>query len=79
MYATFNMTDSKQVEIRLFFNLANRSFYIQIGDCLCPIRDKLVTAIQDREKLNILHAADTKEMQLICNNGKEETDHNSVA
>ena len=63
----YQMDTVKQVSVRLFYNIANRCFYIQIGDCLCPIRDKLIAAIQEREQIEIIHAADTKEMQEICN------------
>ena len=54
----------KQVTIKLFFNLMNRTFYIQIGGTMYPIRDKIVTLIQEREKLDIRHVADIREMQL---------------
>jgi hypothetical protein len=60
------MDDKKQVTIRLFFNRSNGTFYIQLSDTLIPIRDKLVTAIQEKQQLNIIHVADVKEMQLKC-------------
>lgn len=60
------MVDKKQVTIRLFFNRSNGTFYILLEDTLIPIRDKLVTAIQERQQLNIVHVADVKEMQTIC-------------
>lgn len=55
----------KQVIIKLFFNLSNRTFYVQIGETIYPVRDSVVTKIQEREGLEIRHVADVKEMQLI--------------
>ncbi len=62
-----NWEDKKILEVRLFFNISQRTFYIAIGNCLCPIKDKLVTAIQEREHLHIVHAENTLEIQKICN------------
>jgi hypothetical protein len=59
------MEVSKQVTLKLFFNLSNRSFYVQINDMLFIVRDTVVSAIQDREGVEIRHVADIKEMQLI--------------
>lgn len=59
------MVNQKQVTIKLFFNLSNRTFYVQIGETLYPVRDTVITAIQDREGLEIRHGADIKEIQEI--------------
>lgn len=61
------MTDKKELVVRLFFNLSNRTFYIQIGESLIAIRDKIVTEIQEREGLDIHHVSDIKAMQEFCN------------
>lgn len=66
----------KQVTIKLFFNLSNRAFYIQMGDVLYPIRDRIAGAIQDKEGLEIRHAKDTKDMQLISLEDEKTTDKN---
>jgi len=55
----------KQVTIKLFFNTSNMSFYVQIGENLFMVKDKIATAIQDKEKLEIRHVADIKEMQMV--------------
>lgn len=67
------MALSKQVTVRLFFNLLNRSFYVQVGDSIFIVRDKIVAAIQEKEDLEIRHVADIKEMQQISlkNNNAE--------
>lgn len=59
------MVNQKQVTIKLFFNLSNRTFYVQLGETLYPVRDTVITAIQDREGLEIRHAVDIKDMQEI--------------
>jgi hypothetical protein len=55
----------KQVTLKLFFNLSNRTFYVQIGETCYPVRDTVVTLIQEREGLDIRHVADIKEMQIM--------------
>jgi hypothetical protein len=57
------MTTQKQVTLKLFFNLSNRTFYVQIGGTMYPVRDTVVALIQEREGLEIRHAKDVKEMQ----------------
>lgn len=68
------MQTQKQITIKLFFNLSNRTFYVQLGETLYPVRDTVVTAIQDREGLEIRHAVDIKDMQEMSlrDNKKEE-------
>lgn len=55
----------KQVTIKLFYNISNRTFYVQLGETFYPVKDKVITAIQEREGLDIRHAADIKDMQII--------------
>lgn len=55
----------KQVTIKLFFNLSNRSFYVQIGGKIFLINDKVAGAIQEGENLEIRHAKDLKDIQEI--------------
>jgi hypothetical protein len=62
------MQTSKQVTIRLFYNLSDRSFYVQIGkEMLFRVSDKTVTAIQAKENIEIVHAKDIKDMQRLAN------------
>ena len=60
-----NSLTHKKVTIKLFFNLSDRSFYVQLGDTLFRIRDTIASAIQERENLEIRHVADTKQMQML--------------
>lgn len=57
------MQFQKWIRIKLFYNLSNRTFYVQLGETLYPVRDTIITAIQEREGLDIRHAAGVKEMQ----------------
>lgn len=57
-----NGLTSKQVTIKLFYNLSDRTFYIQLGDVLIRAKDTLITAIQEKEGLQIRHAKDMKDM-----------------
>lgn len=57
----------KQVTLKLFYNLSTRTFFVQIGDSLFPVRYKVVTAIQEREDLEIRHGADIKAIQQMSN------------
>jgi len=41
------------------------SFYIQLNDMLFRVRDNIVAAIQNKEKLEIRHASSLKEIQQI--------------
>lgn len=49
--------------VKLFFNLQDRSFYVQIGNKLFRVNDKVATAIQEETGLDIRHANGIKEMQ----------------
>lgn len=63
------MQDVKQLTIRLFFNISNTSFYVQIGDdMICKIPATVATKIQEKEQLNIIHCQDIKDIQIICLN-----------
>jgi len=62
------MIDCKHVLLMLFYNVSNRTHYIAIGNCLCPIKAVIATAIQEREQIEIHHAEDIKQMQIMCNN-----------
>jgi hypothetical protein len=66
------MIDFKKVTTSLFFNSIDNTFYIQVGEnLLFRIRDKIATAIQSKEQLNILHVSDMKEMQTKANEKSE--------
>jgi len=62
------MTTQKQVTLKLYFNLSNRSFYVQLNDMLFMVRDSIVASIQEKEEVEIRHAADLKEIQLLSLN-----------
>lgn len=59
------MVTEKQLTCKLFFNRANMSFYVQLNDMLFIVKDKVVAAIQEQEKIEIVQAADLKEIQLM--------------
>jgi len=61
------MNEVIETTVMLFFNLANRVYYIKIGDCLVPMKEKLATQLKERLQLEIIKADDIKDMQLICN------------
>jgi len=56
----------KQVIIRLFYNVSNMSSYVQIGETLFITPTKVVEKLRDKEGLEIRHAKDIKEIQLMC-------------
>lgn len=59
------MQDKKHLIVKLFFNRSNMMFYVQLGnDMLFMVKDKIATAIQEKEKLNIHHVNSIKEMQI---------------
>lgn len=62
---------SKQVEVRLFFNRSNNSFYVMLGDQLFIINDKVATRISEKQGLEIKHGHDIKEIQEMCNEKSE--------
>lgn len=53
----------KTVRLKLWFNTSNQSFYVQLDDMLFIVRDSIVTAIQERHKLQITHISSVKEIQ----------------
>lgn len=55
----------KQVILKLFFNKSNMSFYVQIGDSLFMVKDRIAQILHDKENLEIRQAIDTKEMQVM--------------
>ena len=62
------MQISKQLTVRLYYNISDRSFYVQIGkEMLFRVSDKTVTAIQAKENIEIVHAKDIKDMQRLAN------------
>ena len=62
------MQISKQLTVRLYYNLSDRSFYVQLGtDMLFRVSDKTATAIQEKENIEIVHAKDIKDMQRLAN------------
>ena len=64
----FNMQNQKQVVVKLFYNTADRTFYVQLGDTIFRVNDKVATAIQEKEKVEIRHANSIKEMKEISIN-----------
>ncbi len=62
------MQVSKELTVRLYYNISDRSFYVQLGmDMLFRVNDKTVTAIQAKENIEIVHAKDIKDMQRLAN------------
>ena len=62
------MQTSKELTVRLYYNISDRSFYVQLGmDMLFRVNDKTVTAIQAKENIEIVHAKDIKDMQRLSN------------
>ena len=57
------MVTEKQVTLKLWFNVSNKMFYVQVNDMLFMVKDKTVTAIQEREQIEIVHARDVKDIQ----------------
>lgn len=55
----------KQVTLKLYFNRSNNSFYVQLNDMLFMVRDSIVASIQEKEDVEIRHATDLKDIQLI--------------
>lgn len=41
------------------------SFYVQLNDMLFKINDKIAASIQEKEKIEIVHGADLKDIQLM--------------
>lgn len=42
------MVTEKEVKLKLWFNQSNRVFYVQLNDMLFIVKDKIVTAIQEK-------------------------------
>ena len=62
------MQVSKELTVRLYYNISDRSFYVQLGKVmLFTVNDKTVTAIQAKENIEIVHAKDIKDMQRLAN------------
>ena len=53
----------KQLTVKLWFNQSNSMFYVQINEMLFIVRDTIVTAIQEKEQIEIIHARDVKDIQ----------------
>ena len=62
----------KQVTIKLFFNLSNNTFYVQLGENLFMIKDKVAGAIVDKEGLEVRHGRDILDIQTMSNEDKNE-------
>lgn len=60
------MKTQANLVVKLFFNLSDRTFYVQIGtEMLFRVNDKIATAIQEREQIEIRHVKDINEMRII--------------
>ena len=57
------MVKEKQLTVKLWFNQSNSMFYVQINEMLFIVRDTIVTAIQEKEQIEILHGRDLKDIQ----------------
>lgn len=57
------MVKEKQLTVKLWFNQSNSMFYVQINEMLFIVRDTIVTAIQEKEQIEIIHARDVKDIQ----------------
>lgn len=64
------MTPVKKVDIKLFYNRANHSYYVQIGDTLFMVKQEIAHKLSVKESIDIRAAEDTKEMQTISNEDK---------
>lgn len=59
-----NTVDAKLVVIKLFYNKANHSFYVQIGtEMLFIVKEMVATRIQNKEGIEITHVDDIKQIQ----------------
>lgn len=57
------MVKEKQLTVKLWFNQSNSMFYVQINEMLFIVRDTIVTAIQEKEQIEIMHAKDIRDIQ----------------
>ena len=57
------MVTEKQITVKLWFNHSNSMFYVQLADMLFIVRDTIVTAIQEKEQIEIMHAKDIRDIQ----------------
>lgn len=58
------MVFEKQMVVKLFLNIATNTFYIQLGEeMLFKINDKVCTAIQLKEKIEIVHVRNLAQIQ----------------
>ena len=62
------MTTEKQVAIRLFYNVPETMFYIQIGEhSLYKIPAKIAARVSEKENLEIVHCDGVRDMQIKAN------------
>lgn len=60
------MQEVIQATVRLFYNVSNRTYYIQLDNCLVPMNQRLAGLVQERLQLEIFHAEDIKAIQIQC-------------
>ena len=58
---------SKQITIKLFYNMATKTFYVQLGGTCYQVSDKWMLEIKRREGLEIINA---KDIDAIINSDK---------
>ena len=64
------MQIKKFVPIKLFHNVVNNVYYVQIGDSLFAVREKIALAIQDKEGMEIRRANSVKDIQILSSEDK---------
>lgn len=55
----------KFVLLKLFFNVSNMTYYVQIGENLYPVKTPVAIRIQEKEGLDIRRVKDIKDMQIV--------------
>lgn len=64
------MQIKKFVQIKLFYNIAANTYYVQIGDSLFAVRETVALAIQDKEGMTIRRANSLKDIQILSSEDK---------
>lgn len=62
---------TKKVVIKLFYDKSDSMFYVQIGDTIFRVNDKIATRIQEKENIDIRHGLDIKHIQQISREDEE--------
>lgn len=57
--------NQKQVTIKLFYNQSAHQYYVQLGDGLLMITERIARIISEREGLEIRTGADLKAVQIM--------------